>query len=124
MSLRLKFDIRSFREVPDCPHAKATGIIDDAHDKIYDGPDFCELSGKMCLLESGDTCSEYEEYLQEQFREDVLMLLLCGKDFSYCCRRTCENNYLGRCYIRPEFTEVEDSDIPEVLWCENYKKKV
>ena len=44
-----------------CPESKQT---------VYYPMDRCNLNDKTCLLESGDKCVYYEEYLEELKKED------------------------------------------------------
>lgn len=122
MSLRLRFDIKLQKAVPSCPHSRGTsGYVDDSHDEIYDGPDWCELADKCCLLESGSECEEYNQFILEELRFSILTIFLKGKECSYCCRGECEHNFEGSCYMRPEFTDAE-SYRPEIICCESYIK--
>jgi len=53
-----------------CPYQKQERAFDFARDKVYEGPVMCDLVDKPCLLESGDECDTYEEYLQELATEE------------------------------------------------------
>ena len=39
--------------------------VDPETDKDYEGSAWCDLSDKYCLVEYGDECEEYNEYLKE-----------------------------------------------------------
>ena len=41
----------------------------DARTSWYQDVDLCNLNDKVCLLEAGDRCPYYEEYLEELKKE-------------------------------------------------------
>lgn len=49
-----------------CPHRRSMGGYDSRRDKTYEAPDLCDINDKICLLETGDKCEIYEEFLSEQ----------------------------------------------------------
>jgi len=48
-------------EIPKCPDAKVGW---------YSGMWICKLNGKLCLLEVGEECPYYEEFLEELSKEE------------------------------------------------------
>jgi len=53
--------MNNLEERPKCPDAKVSW---------YNGMWICNLNGKLCLLESGEECPYYEEYLEELNKEE------------------------------------------------------
>ena len=53
-------------EKPRCPYRKgSSAAYDFKRDKVYEGADMCTLVDKWCLLESGNRCETYEEFLAD-----------------------------------------------------------
>jgi len=53
-----------YREVK-CPHLKTTLAYDDQFDEVYEGST-CTLVDKHCLMEAGEECETYDEWLKEE----------------------------------------------------------
>ncbi len=54
----------SLKAKPRCPDARSQHAIDDEHDEIHEG-DVCKLVDKVCLLEAGEVCEVYSEFLKQ-----------------------------------------------------------
>lgn len=51
---------------PVCPNYIAPRYyVDPKTDKGYEGSAMCNLNDKYCLMEYGDKCEAYDEYLKE-----------------------------------------------------------
>lgn len=62
------FDLVKWRQehaVDECPYIKHTSVYDSVRMKTYEGPNFCNLNDKPCLLEANDRCDTWEEIQNE-----------------------------------------------------------
>jgi len=50
---------------PKCPHLKTSRAYDDQFDEVYEGS-ICTLADKHCLMEAGEECKIYNQWLEEQ----------------------------------------------------------
>jgi hypothetical protein len=53
-----------------CPWVRSTGGYCKELDEYIDGADMCDLVDKWCLMEGGEPCEEYANYLEEMRKED------------------------------------------------------
>ncbi len=57
---------------PECPYYRPPRIaVDPETDKIYEGSAMCDLEDVSCLVEYGNGCEEYNDYLKEVEEEDA-----------------------------------------------------
>ena len=64
---------------PECPNLiHPRYYVDPATDEGYEGSYMCNLVDKYCLVEYGNECEEYNNYLKE-VEIDELQRKTCGK---------------------------------------------
>jgi len=71
---------------PPCPEQLPRIAVDLKTDKIYEGSAMCRLVDKYCLLETGDQCDTYNEYLATEEH----YCIGCNHFHCYIC---------GRCHM-------------------------
>jgi len=71
---------------PRCPNARNTSGYCAESDEYIEGADMCDLVDKWCLLDGGQECETYTEFLQKQRRNDCPLAggIECCEDCSEC----------------------------------------
>ena len=58
------------RDKPRCPYSKSTGGFDPERDEYVEGCDMCDLVDKWCLLDGGQECETYNDFLRGELAEE------------------------------------------------------
>lgn len=52
-----------------CPHAHTGEVYDPERMKHFDGPDLCEINGKICILVGNESCIIWDEIKKQRISE-------------------------------------------------------